>query len=117
MVRLLEKLRDDAAWSCAGLSRVIRHLGGEVSPATGDVAWKVGALPTLRERLGRLNQDQAEVVRQLRRLLEAELDRETLSFLSQMRSLHIENVHRCEHLVAALATAEAGVSSGRPAGP
>lgn len=113
MVRFLDKLHDDAAWSCAGLGRVIRHLGGEVSPASPGAAWQVHALPTLRERLGRLNQDQAEVVRRLGRLLKAAPDRETLSFLSQMRSLHLENLHRSEPLVSAVAeAADVGAGSG-----
>jgi hypothetical protein len=46
--------------------------------------------------------DQAAVVQRLERLLEADLDRETESFLRQMRSLHAENVHRCDTLITAL---------------
>ncbi len=104
MRKLFEKLRDDEAWSCAGLTRVIKHLGGEVSHGKGAFARRLEALPSLRERLSLLNRGQARVVRRLDRLLHAECDRETGSFLRQMRSLHAENVHRYEDLITTLTT-------------
>jgi hypothetical protein len=104
MRKLFEKLRDDEAWSCAGLTRVIRHLGGKVSHGKGDFAQGLEALPSLRERLSLLNRDQAWVLKQLDRLLEEEPDRETGSFLRQTRSLHAENVHRYEDLITTLTT-------------
>ena len=50
MDKLFEKLRDDEAWSCAGLTRVIKRLGGKALHDTGDVAQKVQGRPSLRER-------------------------------------------------------------------
>ena len=118
MRRLFEKLRDDEAWSCAGLNRVIKHLGGKVSHGKGDFAQRLEALPSLRERLSLLNRGQACVVRRLDRLLEGECDRETGGFLRQMRSLHAENVHRYEDLIVALATSDTGaLSPARGRGP
>jgi hypothetical protein len=108
--RLLEKLRDDEAWSCAGLTRVIRHLGGKVPHDDGSVAPRVRGGSSVRERLGGLTRDQARVVKRLDRILGAELDRESGGFLRQMRSLHAENVHRCEELIATL---PAGAAAGR----
>jgi hypothetical protein len=105
--KLLEKLRDDEAWSCAGLTRVINHLGGKVSHDTGDVAQRIHTEPSLCEQLPRLNRGQACVVKQLDRLLEEELDRETGGFLRQMRSLHVENVHLCDDLVKTLTASDA----------
>lgn len=105
--KLLEKLRDDEAWSCAGLTRVINHLRGKVSHDTGDITQRIHAEPSLREQLPRLNRGQACVVKQLDRLLEEELDRETGGFLRQMRSLHVENVHLCDDLVKTLAASDA----------
>ncbi|HSL51399.1 MAG TPA: DUF6306 domain-containing protein [Candidatus Deferrimicrobiaceae bacterium] len=108
MGKVLEKLRDDEAWSCAGLTRVIKHLGGKVSHDTGDLGQKVLAGPSLRERLSLLTRGQARVVRQLDRILEEELDREAGGFLRQMRALHAENVHLCEGLIMTLTTSGAG---------
>jgi len=112
MGKFLEKLRDDEAWSCAGLTRVIRHLGGKVSHDDGDVTQEVRVGSSVRERLGVLTRDQARVVRCLDRILDAELDRETGGFLRQMRSLHAENLHRCEDLITTL-TVSSGPRAGR----
>jgi glycine/D-amino acid oxidase-like deaminating enzyme len=105
-VTVLERASE--AWSCAGLTRVIKHLGGKVSHDKGDVAPRLEALLPLRERLSLLNRGQASVVRRLDRLLEGDCDRETGSFLRQMRSLHAENVHRYEDLIMTLATSDTG---------
>lgn len=114
MGKLLAKLRDDEAWSCAGLTRVIRHLGGKISPDDGDVAAPRGrGGSSVRERLGVLTRDQARVVRRLDRILGAELDRESGGFLRQMRSLHAENVHRCEDLITTLPAGTAPGSARR----
>jgi hypothetical protein len=108
MGKVFEKLRDDEVWSCAGLTRVIKHLGGKASPDTGDVAQNVRGRPSLPERLSVLTRGQAGVVKRLDRLLEQELDRETGGFLRQMRSLHAENVHLCDELITTLIPSGAG---------
>jgi hypothetical protein len=110
MRKLFEKLRDDEAWSCAGLTRVIRHLGGKVSQGKGDFAQRLEALPSLRERLSLLNRGQALVLKQLDRLLEEEPDRETGSFLRQTRSLHAENVRLYDDLITTLTTSDTGAA-------
>jgi nitronate monooxygenase len=80
MGKLLDKLRDDEAWSCAGLTRVIKHLGGKPSHDTGALARKAQVRPSLRERLDLLNRGQTWVLKRLDRLLEEDLDRETEGF-------------------------------------
>lgn len=113
MGKLLEKLRDDEAWSCAGLTRVIKHLGGKPSPVTGAFAEKVQARLSLRERLGLLNRGQTWVLKRLDWLLEGHLDRETGGFLRQMRSLHAENVHLCDRMIGTLITSGWGAGERR----
>lgn len=113
MGKLFEKLRDDHAWSCAGLTRVIKHLGGKPSHDTENLTPKVRARPSLREQLSLLNRSQAWVVKRLDRLLEEELDRETGGFLRQMRSLHAENVRRCDEMIGTLITSGAGAGERR----
>lgn len=108
MGKVLEKLQCDEAWACAGLTRVIKHLGGRVSPDTGIVGLKRLAGPSLRDRLDLLTRDHAWVVREVDRILEEEPDRETAGFLRQMRALHAENGRRCEGLIMTLAMSRAG---------
>lgn len=102
MSRLFGKLRDDEGWSCAGLMRVIRHLGGRVSSGQSELGGPLETVPSLRERLASLNRRQTWVLRRLDRVLEEDVDRESGGFLRQMRSLHAENVHRCEELIRTL---------------
>ena len=61
----------------------------------------------------RSGQGQAWVVKRLDRLLEEELDRETGGFLRQMRSLHAENVRRCDEMIGTLITSGAGAGERR----
>ena len=113
MGKLLDKLRDDEAWSCAGLTRVIKHLGGKPSHDTGALARKAQVRPSLRERLDLLNRGQTWVLKRLDRLLEEDLDRETEGFLRQMRSLHAENIHLCDEMIGTLVTSGAGAGERR----
>ena len=57
MLKLFEQVRDDQAWSCAGLARSIKTLGGAMSEKKGDFAKKVMAEPTLSDRLKLLNRE------------------------------------------------------------
>jgi hypothetical protein len=52
-------------------------------------------------------------VKRLDRLLEEELDRETGGFLRQMRSLHAENIRRCDEMIGTLITSGAGAGERR----
>ena len=55
MQKLFEEVRDDEAWSCAGLVRSIKTMGGTISEKKGDFAEKVMREPTLAARLRFLN--------------------------------------------------------------
>ena len=46
MLTLFEAVRSDEAWSCAGLARSIKTLGGVMSEKKGDFADKVASEPT-----------------------------------------------------------------------
>src|SRR6185436_14702543 len=52
---LFDEIRDDEAWSCAGLVECLKRLGHQPTRAKGNFAEKVLALPTLPERLRLLN--------------------------------------------------------------
>ena len=69
MQTLFEAVRDDEAWSCAGLVRSIKTLGGTISDKKGDFADKVMNEPTLAARLRLLNRGQGWVVKRLDGLL------------------------------------------------
>ena len=69
MQKLFEDVRDDEAWSCAGLVQSIRTLGGAISEKKGDFAEKVMGEPTLAARLRLLNRGQGWVVKRLDGLL------------------------------------------------
>ena len=70
MSRLFAKLRDDEVWSCAGLMRVIRHLGGKVSPGQSELGGPLETVPSLRARLASLNRRQTWVLRRLDRRID-----------------------------------------------
>ena len=105
---LFEAVRDDEAWSCAGLAKVIKRLGGVMSTGKGDFAEKVMAEPTLPARLRLLNRGQGWVVKRLTALLDRDLDGETRPFLEEMRAVHARNIAACDAVVARL---EAPVAS------
>jgi hypothetical protein len=69
MQKLFEEVRDDEAWSCAGLVRSIKTMGGTISEKKGDFAEKVMREPTLAARLRFLNRGQGWVVKRLDALL------------------------------------------------
>ncbi len=98
-----EHVRDDEAWSCAGLARAIDRLGGPRSSATGDFTAKVFALATLPDRLAMLNRGQRWVMRRLEQLGGEKLDEDTVTFLREMHARHARNVATCDELVARLA--------------
>jgi uncharacterized protein (DUF2249 family) len=102
MRKLFEGMRDDEAWSCAGLANAIRRLGGAMSEKKGDFAEKVMAEGSLRDRLRLLNRGQGWVVKRLDEALERELDGESRAFLGAMRAVHRKNIDRCEGLLAEL---------------
>jgi Domain of unknown function (DUF6306) len=58
MQKVFEEVRNDEAWSCAGLVRSIKAMGGAVPEKKGDFAEKVMSEPTLGARLRLLNRGQ-----------------------------------------------------------
>lgn len=100
--RLFEEVRDDEAWSCAGLARAIRTLGGVMSEARGDFAAKVMAEPTLGARLALLNRGQGWVAKRLDGLIGEALPDEVTAFLVEMKRRHLVNIEACDRLAARL---------------
>ena len=102
MRKLFEQVRDDEAWSCAGLARSIKTLGGVVSEKKGDFADKVMAEPTLAARLRLLNRGQGWVVKRLDSLIGANLPAAVSSFLKEMKTRHLANIEACDRLAESL---------------
>jgi nitronate monooxygenase len=102
MRTLFEQVRDDEAWSCAGLAGCIERLGGARTGERGDFAEKVLAVSSLTDRLRLLNRGQRWVVKRVERLLAGALDESTRGFLVQMASVHAMNIERCDTLIARL---------------
>ena len=103
MRKLFEQVRDDEAWSCAGLVRSIRTLGGVMSEKKGDFAEKVMAEPTLSARLKFLNRGQMWVVKRLDALLGETLPAPVSEFLTEMKARHLVNITACDKLAESLA--------------
>ena len=99
---LFDEIRDDEAWSCAGLVECLKRLGHQPTRAKGNFAEKVLALPTLPERLRLLNRGQRWVMERIDGLLPKELHDDTRAFLTEMRDVHVRNVARCDELLVAL---------------
>ncbi|MBI3028448.1 MAG: hypothetical protein HYY64_02940 [Candidatus Rokubacteria bacterium] len=102
MRELFERVRDDEAWSCAGLARSIKALGGALSGKKGDFAEKVMAEPTLAARLKLLNRGQMWVVKRLDALLGETLPAPVGEFLAEMKARHLANIAACDKLVESL---------------
>ncbi len=103
MRRLFEGVRDDEAWSCAGLVRSVKTLGGIASENKGDFAEKVMAEPTLAARLRLLNRGQMCVVKRLDALLGETLPAPVTDFLAEMKARHLANIAACDRLAESLA--------------
>ncbi|MBI3624609.1 MAG: hypothetical protein HY215_00400 [Candidatus Rokubacteria bacterium] len=102
MKKLFGQVRDDEAWSCAGLARSIKTLGGVMSEKKGDFADKVMGEPTLAARLRLLNRGQGWVVKRLDALLGETLPASISDFLREMKKRHIANIEACERLAESL---------------
>jgi hypothetical protein len=102
MQKLLAEVRDDEAWSCAGLVRSITTLGGAISEKKGDFADKVMGEPTLAARLRLLNRGQGWVVKRLDVLLGEGLPAAVGGFLEEMKTRHLTNIAACEQLAESL---------------
>ncbi len=103
MLKLFGEVRDDEAWSCAGLARAIKTLGGVMSEKKGDFADKVMGEPTLAARLRLLNRGQMWVVKRLDGLLGQTLPEPVSAFLTEMKARHLANIAACDRLADSLA--------------
>lgn len=99
---LLEEVRRDEARFCGLLRDLIGRLGGTPSSRTGDFHDRALAIPDLAERLRFLNRGQNWVAKRLDEALPRILDADMHAALSEMRRAHVENVARCEALLADL---------------
>lgn len=95
----LQALQRDEARCCALLARLIAHLQGETSRATGAFHGKALAVEGTAERLRFLNRGQGWVVRELTEALPRIRDEAVHTALSEMLALHERNVARCEQLI------------------
>src|SRR5262245_50157305 len=102
MQRLFEEIRNDEAWSCAGLVRSLKTLGGTISEKRGDFAEKVKGEPTLAARLRLLNRGQGWVVKRLDGLLAEGLPASVSEFLEEMKTRHVTNIEACTRLAESL---------------
>ena len=102
MRELFEQVRDDEAWSCAGLARSIKTLGAVMSEKKGDFAEKVMAEPTLAARLKLLNRGQMWVVKRLDALWGETLPAPVSEFLAEMKTRHLANIAACDKLADSL---------------
>ena len=102
MQRLFEEVRNDEAWSCAGLVRSLKTLGGTISEKRGDFAEKVKGEPTLAARLRLLNRGQGWVVKRLDGLLAEALPASVSEFLEEMKARHVTNIEACTRLAESL---------------
>ncbi|MFN3476864.1 MAG: DUF6306 domain-containing protein [Candidatus Methylomirabilales bacterium] len=101
---LFQEMKQDEAWSCAGLHKRITALGGIPSEKKGDFTQKVMALEGLIDRLNLLNRGQRWVVKRIDALLASELDEETRAFLQEMRKVHLQNIEWCDRKAQELKT-------------
>ena len=105
MQTLFEQVRNDEAWSCAGLVRSITTIGGAPSDKKGDFAEKVLREPNLADRLRLLNRGQGWVVKRLDGLLAEALPASVSDFLTEMKTRHLANIEACERLAESLKAA------------
>lgn len=91
----MARIEKDEAWSCSGLNRAIRSLGGVASQTKGDFADKVQSQPSFVEKLQLLARGQAWVVKRLDLLLAQSLPSDVTTFLQDMKAVHQRNIEWC----------------------
>ena len=87
-----KQVKQDEAWSCAGLHPAVLHEGGVPSKEVGEFVNKVIALDTLEEKLTLLNKGQAWVARKIDEAIAFGTKPETESFLIEMKKKHDTNI-------------------------
>lgn len=91
-----QQLKNDEAWSCAGLHQAVLREGGEPSMKVGEFVHKVKALGRLNEKLVLLNKGQAWVARKIDEAIAYGTHPETELFLKEMKSKHHVNIDEME---------------------
>lgn len=89
-------VKQDEAWSCAGLYDAIVREGGIPSKQTGPFADKVIAQDTLVNKITLLNKGQSWVARKIDEVLSFELHNKSREFLIEMKQKHIDNISDME---------------------
>jgi len=93
------QIKDDEAWSTAGLIESVKREGGAPSTSTGDFADKVIAKQGLIEQLSLLNKGQSWVVRKIDEVIELGVSMDTIKFLVEMKVKHLENIQACQTFI------------------
>jgi nitronate monooxygenase len=97
--RTLKAIQRDESRNCAVLMRLLRHIEGPVSAATGAFLGKALKINGRSERLRFLNIGQAWVARRIEEALPAIADPHVKSALQEMYASHVENIERCNALL------------------
>ena len=92
----LNDIKEDEAWSVAGLIASIKRENGDLSTATGDFLDKIKAQDGLVKQLELLNKGQGWVARKIDDLLTMDIQGETKEFLQLMKEKHLENIRVCD---------------------
>jgi nitronate monooxygenase len=87
-----KQLKNDEAWSCAGLHKAILREGGVPSMQVGDFIGKITALETLNDKLKLLIKGQAWVARKIDLAISYGTEPETEEFLKEMKEKHDVNI-------------------------
>lgn len=99
---ILEAVQRDNARFAAVLTRLIRKLGGTLSPRIGACYVMAMAIEDVVARLTLLNRDQGCVVRKLQKVLPRIRDDRIHGALKEMLGAHKANIARCEALITSL---------------
>jgi bacterioferritin (cytochrome b1) len=92
-----KQLKQDEAWSCAGLHKSIVREGGVPSMQVGDFIDKITALETLEDKLKLLIKGQAWVARKIDLAISFGAHPETEAFLIEMKEKHDVNIGELEN--------------------
>jgi hypothetical protein len=98
----LQPVQRDEGRYAGLLTRLVRQLGGEPSPRTGDFVGKVLALEGLKTRLELLNRGQAWVAKRVEEILPRLRDDAMHAELREMRDRHHQNIADCTQLIERL---------------
>jgi bacterioferritin (cytochrome b1) len=94
-----KQLKQDEAWSCAGLHKSIVREGGVPSMQVGDFIDKITALETLKDKLKLLIKGQAWVARKIDLAISYGAHSETEEFLREMKEKHHVNIGELENFL------------------